>query len=227
MVTIMKKAFLIVISLSLLLFSCTSDDVAEIIEDDVPVEEAVIEASVADVQSDIGIQLSVDEEPDIVSVVEEPSPSDYFEDPVVFEEYLRSVGSLIDEDIVIVPPQVFEEDKDQIFTIINDLARIMKTKDAEAWAAYVCPESYEYWSNRHNLLELSRHLYASDTSRINNIKEYFEQFFIPARRGRIVDEIRYITPDYVKVVQYKNNTDIIYYFFIKIDGAWKIWLDTL
>lgn len=228
MVFAMKRIFLFIIALSLLIFSCASNDVSEeIIEE--PEDEIVIEMPEETViEEEPAFQLFIDEEPDIVSVEEEPDPvTEYFSDTARQEEYIRSTSNLADDDLVIVPPEVFEEDKDQIFYIIDNLANIMKKKDAQAWIAYLCPESYEYWSNRHNLLELSRNLYATDSPRINNIKEYFELFFIPARRGRVVDEIRYVTPDYVKVVQYKNNTDIIYYFFEKVDGEWKLWLDTL
>lgn len=223
----MKKLFLIVISLSLILISCASKEVPEETEELPVAEESVLETPVSEPQVDSALQVFVDEEPDIVSIVEEPDPAAYFEDQTVLEEYLRSISSLSDDDVVIIPPQVFEEDKDQIFVIINDLATIMKNKKFDAWAAYLTPDSYEYWSNRHNLLELSKTLFPTGLNRLNNIREYFEQFFIPARRGRVVDEIRYVTPDYVKVVQYKNNTDIIYYFFERIDGEWKLRLDTL
>ncbi len=193
---------------------------------------------------------AIEEEPDVIMVMEEsvpePEPASIEEmavpepepepepeapalpdNPELSEEYLRSISNLSGKDAVIVSPEVFEEDKNQIFKIINALDQIMKKKDYEGWLTYLTPDSTEYWSNRHNLLELSRHLFSIDTFQINNMREYFEFFFIPARRGRLVDEIRYVTIDLVKVVQYKNKTDVIYYFFEKQDGVWKLKLDTL
>lgn len=226
----MEKACIFLIALCFLFFSCASDTVSEDIPEEIP---PVIEETVPVVQpAEPVVQPLIEEEPEIISVAEpvpepEPEPVPALPPKEVSDEYLRSISNLSGEDLVIVPPEVFEEDKNQIFQVINELDRIMKKKDFDAWLGYLTPESAEYWSNRHNLLELSRHLFSSDENHINNIREYFELFFIPARRGRLVDEIRYVTPDLVKVVQYKNKTDIIYYFFEKQNNVWLLRLDTL
>lgn len=216
----MKKFIYLLIISVFLICSCATNEVQEEIQDELPVqEESQAQADEAVPEEEPAIQLVMEEEPDIV-VISEP------EEPVN-EEYLRSISSLSGEEAVIVPPKVFEDDKSQIFVVINALDTAMKKKDFNTWVSYLTPYSYEYWSNRHNLHEISLMLFPLGDRQLNNIREYFEQFFIPARRGRLVDEIRYVTPDYVKVVQYKNNTDIIYYFFEKIDGEWKLSLDTL
>lgn len=219
----MNKIFFILLLTCLLFFSCASDgSSSEAVDNELPeTVEQIPEETAETEQTEPAMQLIIEEEPDIV-IMEEPVIEESYS-----EEYLRSTSSLSNEDAVIVPPKVFEEDKNQIFLIINDLDRIMKTKDFDSWISYLNPDSYDYWANRHNLQELSRNLIPLGGKQINNIREYFETFFIPARRGRIVDEIRYVTPTHVKVVQYKNKTDIIYYFFDKIDGEWKLTLDTL
>lgn len=250
----MKKAFLLITAITLLFFSCATTDEVQLSEEteSIIVETPSVEP-VPTVEPEVPVSVIEDlpvpelfDEPDVVAVVEdesepveevieepvlpEPEPEPEPEAPVepeLSEEYLRSISNLSGEDAVIVSPEVFEEDKNQIFMIINELDRIMKKKDFDGWLSHLTPDSAEYWSNRHNLLELSRHLFSTDDFHINNIREYFEFFFIPARRGRLVDEIRYVTPDLVKVVQYKNKTDVIYYFFEKQDGVWKLKLDTL
>lgn len=230
---LMAKHFLVLILISFLIFSCATDDASfsestvtvipeitgtESHEESEPVEETGVVAEEV-----------ISEEPEIITVPDpepesepEPVPAQNYS-----EEYLRSIGNLAQNDAVYISPEVFEEDKNEIFQVINALDQIMKKKDFNGWISYLTPESYEYWSNRHNLLELSRHLFSSDDFHINNIREYFEMFFIPARKGRLVDEIRYVTPTYVKVVQYKNKTDIIYYFFEKQNDTWLLKLDTL
>lgn len=204
----MKRTLFLLTCIVFLIFSCATDESQTVEEEILPVQAA--------------------EEPEIIEVepiLEEETPVP--EETVYDEEYLRSVGNLSGEGVAVIPYEVFEEDKNQIFVIINDLDRIMKKKDFNSWFNYLTPESQEYWSNKHNLQQLSLYISASGGFKINNIREYFETFFIPSRRGRIVDEIRYVTPDYVKVVQYTEQTDIIYYFFEKCDGEWKLWLDTL
>ena len=58
--------------------------------------------------------------------------------------------------------------------------------------------------------------------RLNTIEDYFKFVFIPARRGRTVDEIRYDTETEVNVVQVDADKDIVYYTFTKINGKWKL-----
>lgn len=254
MLFLVNKTFFFVLCVSLLFFSCTSSTPEVIMDEQIQPVEAIPVSFVEDIPSDTPSPSPLPEIEEIIEIEEvspivdeepvevEPVPSEEdipeadnpdkaveLEEPVQEqdEEYLRSISSLSGTDAVAISPEVFEDDKNQIFQIINDLDRIMKKKDFNAWLSYLTPESEEYWTNRHNLLELSRHLFSSDDFHINNIREYFEMFFIPARRGRIVDEIRYVTPDYVKVVQYKNKTDVIYYFFDKQDDIWKLKLDTL
>lgn len=248
----MKKILFYTLFISLILYSCVSAD--NVVSEDIvspPSEESetelAIEIQIPDPEPvsqepEIPVpepvlivpveeepEVVTSEEPEIISVDEDEyiDQEVIFEEPELHEEYLRSISNLSGEEVIVVPPAKFEEDKGQIFIIIEDLDRIMKKKDFDSWYAYLTDESAEYWSNRHNLLELSRYLFSVDDFRFNNIREYFEMFFIPARRGRIVDEIRYVTPEYVKVVQYKNKTDVIYYFFEKQNGEWKLKLDTL
>lgn len=249
MLFLMEKTFLILLLTIFLFFSCaTSDENSMADESVVPAGAPVV---IVEPVTDESAELSVFEEPPVVVIIDEPDVVIPVEDacesvPVIEEpaepepepepepvaeeiddEYHRSISSLSGDEAFYISPEVFEEDKNQIFKVINDLDRVMKKKDFDSWLTYLTPESAEYWSNRHNLLELSRHMFSGGDFHINNIREYFELFFIPARRGRLVDEIRYVTPDYVKVVQYKNKTDVIYYFFEKQDGEWKLKLDTL
>lgn len=141
-------------------------------------------------------------------------------------EYERSVSALASEGIII-SAETFASDKQEILKIIADLSDIIKTKDYNKWVGYLTPESVEYWSNQKNLSELSLRLYSNYNYKLKNLKEYFEKFFIPSRKGRVVDEIRYVTPTVVKAVQYKDDQDIIYYFFEKRGDEWLLKLDTL
>lgn len=136
-------------------------------------------------------------------------------------EYERSVNSADDA----ISIETFTDDKAEILKIIEQLARIMKTKDYSTWLKYVTPESIDFWSNPQNLIEISAKLPIKNY-RLKNLKDYFEKVFIPSRQGRVVNEIRYISKTHIKAVQSTETQDIIYYYFEKIDGTWLLQLDT-
>ena len=149
-------------------------------------------------------------------------------EPVISEEkleYERSVSALSETESV--TEETFTSDKSEILQIIAELDNIMKTKDYKKWLEYITPESIEYWSNARNLSDLSIRLYSNYNFKLVNLQEYFEKFFIPARKGRQVDEIRYVTTTVIKAVQYKDDQDIIYYYFEKRGDKWLLYLDTL
>ena len=62
---------------------------------------------------------------------------------------------------------------------------------------------------------------------LNNLYDYFRFVFVPSRRGRDVDEIRYISLDQIKAVQMREDQDVVYYNFIKVNGKWMVKLPTL
>ncbi|WP_407396991.1 hypothetical protein [Treponema sp.] len=152
----------------------------------------------------------LEEEPEVVEeLAEEP------EVEVEEQEYQRSTTN------VTVTKQTFVEDKTRILQIIEDLAIYMKNGDFKGWTSYLAPESYAYWTKKPNLTKAAQRL-PKKGLRLNTIEDYFKFVFIPARRGRTVDEIRYDTETEVNVVQVDDDKDIVYYSFKKISGKWKL-----
>lgn len=145
-----------------------------------------------------------------------PTPAAQKED----EEYLRSTTD------VNVSRDVFADDKQRILQIISEMEVIMQNRDYGKWLKYITPASAAYYQNQRNLARASERLpYKGMT--MKNLQDYFRLVFIPARKGRIVDEIRYISEDYVKAVQVQNSEDIVYYYFRKANGSWMIDLPPL
>lgn len=131
------------------------------------------------------------------------------------EEYSRSTTN------VGVSKEKFEEDKTQILKIIDELAVVMKNQDYFGWLKYLDENSKDYWSKKQNLQKASNRL-PKKGFQLKSLQDYFKYVFIPSRVGRTVDEIRYETETQVKVVQSKNNTDMVYYNFLREDGKWKL-----
>ncbi len=136
------------------------------------------------------------------------------------DEYHRSVNDIE------VTKETFAEDKTEIMKIIGELASIMSDGDYNSWIKYIDSESVKYWSNSQNLGRASKMLPVKGL-RMNNLRDYFTYVFVPSRKGRQVDEIRYISKESVKAVQVSGSTDIVYYYFTKVAGSWLVHIPPL
>lgn len=149
----------------------------------------------------------------------EPEPA-IQEEPVVQpqedDEYTRSVGS------VAVDRNTFTNDKEEIQRIIKTLDGIMKDMDYKSWVTYVDQESIDHWSNPSNLKKAQNRLPVKGL-KLKSLRDYFRFVFVPARVGKEITEIRYISDTYVKAVQVRDEQDdLVYYYFNKIDGHWMV-----
>lgn len=196
------------IVLAALLVSCGSTKVeppAPVVEEAPPAVEEPEPAPVAE-----ELPPAVEEEP-VVEPEKEPEPVD--------DEYARSVGDIA------VSRDTFAEDKETILRIISELDSIMKDSNSNqsynAWLGYVDQESIDYWKLRKNLQKAEKRLPVKGI-KLQNLQDYFKQVFCPARKGREVTEIRYISDTYVKAIQVQERQDIVYYYFNKINGKWMV-----
>lgn len=155
----------------------------------------------------------------------EPNPAPV-EEALVNEEYLRSISGMESGE---VSRKDFEDDKRKILEIIDELADVMSSYNYDDWLSYIEPNSVKYWQDAKNLANASQRLPVSvraqlPSKRLKTLRDYFSFVFVPARKDRVVDEIRYISPESVKAVDVTADSDIIYYNFKKLDGKWFIHL---
>ncbi len=162
------------------------------------------------------------EEPPVEVAEPEPEPEVPAEEPAVDDEYSRSVGE------VAVDRDTFAEDKEQVLKIIAELDTVMRSKDYNSWLTYVEKESIEYWMLRKNLQKAEKRLPVKGI-KLRDLKDYFNYVFIPARAGKAVSEIRYISDTYIKAVQVQEPSNgqtaeqvTVYYYFNKINGRWMV-----
>lgn len=148
-------------------------------------------------------------EPKVEEVKEEPKK----EEPK--DEYTRSVGN------VDVSRDTFAEDKERILKIISALDVIMKDFDYKSWLTYVDQDSINYWSRPANLKKAQNRLPVKGL-RLTSLQDYFKYVFVPARKGRKITEIRYVSETYIKAIEVGEEQDIVYYYFNKINGHWMI-----
>lgn len=163
------------------------------------------------------------EEPKKPEPVKQPEPA---EEKLVHEEYLRSISGMESGE---VSREDFEADKRKILEIIDKLADVMNKYNYDEWLTYIGPDSITYWQDQKNLANASQRLPVSvraqlPSKRLKTLRDYFSFVFVPARKDRVVDEIRYISPESVKAVDVTDDSDVIYYNFKKIDGKWFVHL---
>lgn len=203
-----KFLFLLILPISFLLFSCGSTPKVEEKEIQAP-EEVIVQEEPEEIIDDSDDVILIDE-----VVVDESE-----------EEYLRSINNLQAEEIV--TKSEFEEDKAAILAIIENLAEVMEEEDFNAWMNYISKDSKTYYSNPKNIRKAQKKL-PDKTLQLYGIKDYFKHVFIPARKNRRVDEIRYISKSYVKAVQVKDDASIVvYYYFVKENGKWIVHIPEL
>ena len=196
----------IAVLFSILLFSCATTQDKPAAEVTSPEDDEVIVI-------DEDVQEYIHQE-EVVEVLEA-------EDELTDDEYLRSIADL-DKDSA-VSKQEFTDDKHEILQIISELAIIMETKNTLEWLNYIEDESKVYYKNPVNLRKAQRKL-RNKLIELKTIEDYFLYVFIEARRNKSIDEIRYVSRTKVKAVQVREDTDVVYYEFVKENGKWKVYL---
>ncbi|MBQ5470737.1 MAG: hypothetical protein IIT58_01870 [Treponema sp.] len=136
------------------------------------------------------------------------------------DEFTRSTSQ------VSISREAFNADKKEILQIIAELATIMQDYDYESWLKYIDKDSINYWSNPSNLRNATKRL-PNKAIKLNTLNDYFTYVFVPSRKERKVEEIRYISLDSVKAVQMREEVDVVYYNFVKINGKWMVKLPAL
>lgn len=230
---ILKKSFvfLAATALTALILSCGSTGVAPQLPE--PPEEEPEAVEIEPPPPPPAPVVVVEEEPEEELVAEEPAVEPPEEEPAAEEpepepepeeepsddEYARSVGDIE------VSRDTFEHDKQAILDIISELNISMKdpnsNKSYNAWIQHVDQASIDYWKLRKNLQKAEKRLPVKGV-RLQSLQDYFKQVFCPARRGREITEIRYISDTYVKAIQVQERQDIVYYYFNKVAGKWKV-----
>lgn len=154
-------------------------------------------------------------EPEPEPVAEEPKKEEPVKEAEPEDEYSRSVGDIS------VSRDTFAEDKEKILKIISELDNVMKNFDYRSWLTYVDQESIDYWSRPANLRKAQNRLPVKGL-KLTSLQDYFKYVFVPARKGRQVTEIRYISDTYIKAIEVGKEQDIVYYYFNKINGQWMV-----
>lgn len=182
-------------SLLMLLFSCASQTpvVMEPVEERVE-KEAPPEEKPAEVLED---------EP---GIAEEKEPED---DPAP-EEYVMS-----EED--------YQETKRNLSELVQELNKIVSSKDYETWLSYLTKEYRDYYSRTSVLKEQSESpLLKKYDVVLRSLRDYFLYVVVGSRQNVRLDEIKAMEEGRVRAYMYINGDPVIIYELQKVDEVWKI-----
>lgn len=219
----MKQKIIFIFSIfAFLFFSCkSSDQEAPAVEDfqDDEVIEIIVEPEVEIVEDEPEIEEPEETEEEII---EEDDVIDVDEVVEIDDEYLRSINEIETEDES-VSVEEFNDDKAAILAIIDELSGIMENFEFEKWKSFISPASIEYYSNPANLRKAQKKL-PDKQIQLKGLRDYFKYVFIPSRKVSKVEEIRYISKNYIKAVEVREEEDttVVYYYFVKENGNWKV-----
>lgn len=204
-----------------LILSCNDKNKSQPVVEEPPVSEPEPAPVDKQPEPETAPEPAVEPEP-VPEPVQEPVVVEEKSEPVPEpeDEYSRSVGT------VSVSRDTFAEDKDKILKIISELDTVMKDFDYRSWLTYVDQETIDYWSRPVNLRKAQNRLPVKGL-RLSSLQDYFKYVFVPARKGRQVTEIRYISDKYIKAIEVGEEQDIVYYYFNKIDGRWMVHIPPL
>ncbi len=118
----------------------------------------------------------------------------------------------------------YETEKTEIEALVEVLNAITSSKDYNRWLGYLSDEYREFYSNPDVLKAQTSRLPVKNLQ-LKNLKDYFNYVFVLSRQKCRVDDITYITPTRVKVIQKEPGKSLIIYNLEKFDGKWKLVLD--
>ena len=165
----------------------------------------------------------------VIAAPEQETAAEEVETPKVEEvdeeEYVRSTRQISNGDKI--PKDQFVKDKAEILKIIKELEVVMANQDYENWLKYISTDSKDFYSNPRKINNKGK------IEVLNGLEDYFIDLFIPSRAKATINEIRYISSESVKAVEFTkpkkaNERPKIttYYNFVKENGKWCVELPT-
>ncbi len=158
------------------------------------------------------------EEPADVQPAEKPvesRPEQLKETPAVEKEESK--------DEYVLDEATYKQTKEDLTQLISTLNSIIAAKDYNTWLTYLTKEYYDYYSDPEVLKEQSESpLLKKYNIVLRSLKDYFNYVVVGSRKNVRLDEIKAIDADHIKAYMYVNDTPVIIYELVKINGNWKI-----
>ncbi|MDR0497563.1 MAG: hypothetical protein LBH42_08120 [Treponema sp.] len=167
--------------------------------------------------------------PDPVAPALAPAPAPSQETPPTREEAF---------DPGRISQEVYATTMTEVQTFINDLNRIIRARDYNAWVDHLSESYFREISSREFLEEKTEELYRRDQAAaqfmgrdpkmvdkkiLRTARDYFDNVVVPSRSNDRVDDIDFVLENRVKAYTEDNRGNrLILYDLEVIDSKWKI-----
>jgi hypothetical protein len=122
-----------------------------------------------------------------------------------------------------VPPEVYQETKQDIIHFIQNLNSIIKAKRYSVWTQYLDTDYYKYISSPEYLQKLSRaEILASKRIVLSDAYDYFMYVVVPSRSNDRIDDIEFLSENRIRAITINNGIRVILYVLEKTQSGWKI-----
>jgi hypothetical protein len=157
------------------------------------------------------VEIPREEAPEIFIAFEPPPP-----EPAA-EEIPFDPGS--------IPPEVIAVTMHDIQGMIEDLNRIIRSRNYDGWLSYLSQEFIAAHSAPDYLKQISETSPRLTTQNVvlNNLRDYFVYVVVPSRANDRVDDIEYSAANRVKAYTVSaRGQRLRLYDLEQVDGGWKI-----
>ena len=133
-----------------------------------------------------------------------------------------------DEVVIETLPESLDEEElkeaeTDIGELIEELNAIIASKDFISWKEHLSTDYVMYYSDPEVLKERTKSpLLTKYNIVLRTIEDYFNFVVVGSRQNVKLDEIKVLDRDRIKAYMFINNTPVIIYELVRIDGTWKI-----
>jgi hypothetical protein len=170
---------------------------------------------------------ALEEETGTVPTLEEPNKPPEIEEPVAESPAVAAEEPPPEEeepefDPSQVSQEVYDNTKNDIQRLVEELNRIIRARDFNAWVSYLSKNYYEELSSPAFLEQLSSLPRWEQEKKLTNVRDYFFQVVVPSRTQDRVDDIEFVSQRKVKAYTMVRNQRLRLYELEKTVEGWKI-----
>ncbi len=155
------------------------------------------------------------------------------EEAVVVEEQITAAPEETKEPVTVTEEEVkvpetlegpeLEKAETDIAELINELNKLISSKNYEGWKEYLSDEYIRYYSNPETLAAMSKSpLLLKNKIVLRTLMDFFNYIVVGSRQKVKLDDIKVLDRDHIKAYMFINNKPVIIYELVRIDDNWKI-----
>jgi len=145
------------------------------------------------------------------------------------EPVKEEITAVIETPAKVAPPSLALDNNEiknaetDIAALIEELNKIIASKDFENWKMYLSDDYIKYYSDPEVLKEKTQSpLLIKYKIVLRSLEDYFNYVVVGSRQNVKLDEIKVLDRNRIKAYMIIKGTPVIIYELVRIDNEWKI-----